>query len=549
MAYSYSQLERLWISAGGAKSLAPIMAAIAMAESGGNPNAENPSGATGLWQILGAVHPADASRLTDPSVNAKEAVAKYHTQGLKAWTTYTSGAYKKFLQGNVPAKPPVTGGQAFVDEAEKFFGTPYVWGGESPKGFDCSGLVQYVAQKLGLKNMPRTSEAQWSYVQHIPRSKLKPGDLVFYAGSDGTASSPGHVAIYIGNGQIVQALETGTNVGKFPLDSAGKPVGYGRIPGINQASVAGGSGSFPGPGGSSGGTDFSGWLSDLTQGLKDGWDALTGNGPVMATPSGVVGGTSAGLVGIAETLFSVEQHIAWFFVPSHWVRIFSGVAGSLLVVTGIIVMTRTGRGYSVEVPVAGAVPAPGGQLAPALGVAEVTLGAVLLFVAFHNLPPTVSDFPGLLSYLQGQVQSGGQAALWPLAKNSCQPPGPAPSRCSGASLFLPHGPVPPRGVRRARARGHHQAGPHLQAVLEAPRAAAPRPARPRRVLLPAGVPRAWRGPPAGRSAPGGSSQGRSSATTRGSSWRSSSPLSCWSPLHRSRCGRTRRGCPRTSPGT
>lgn len=100
--YSYAQLEGLWIAQGGSKALAPVMAAIALAESGGNPDAENPSGATGLWQILGAVYPRDAQALKDPQVNAREAVAKYKTQGLKAWITYTSGAYKKYLKGNVP---------------------------------------------------------------------------------------------------------------------------------------------------------------------------------------------------------------------------------------------------------------------------------------------------------------------------------------------------------------------------------------------------------------------------------------------------------------
>lgn len=98
--YSYAQLEGLWINAGGSKTLAPVMAAIAEAESGGCSTAYNPSGATGLWQILGAVNPADQNSLTDPAVNAREAVLKYQSQGLTAWTTYTSGAYKQYLNGS-----------------------------------------------------------------------------------------------------------------------------------------------------------------------------------------------------------------------------------------------------------------------------------------------------------------------------------------------------------------------------------------------------------------------------------------------------------------
>lgn len=98
--YTYAQLEGLWINAGGPPSLAPLMAAIAEAESSGNSNAYNSSGATGLWQILGAVNPADQANLTNPQTNAKEAVLKYKSQGLSAWVTYTSGAYKQFMNNS-----------------------------------------------------------------------------------------------------------------------------------------------------------------------------------------------------------------------------------------------------------------------------------------------------------------------------------------------------------------------------------------------------------------------------------------------------------------
>jgi len=110
--YTYAQLEELWENAGGSAALAPVMAAIAMAESSGNPNAYNSSGASGLWQILGAVNPADQSQLFNPIVNAREAVLKYQTQGLDAWVTYTNGAYKEFLQGNVPAASSLPSGSS-----------------------------------------------------------------------------------------------------------------------------------------------------------------------------------------------------------------------------------------------------------------------------------------------------------------------------------------------------------------------------------------------------------------------------------------------------
>jgi TP901 family phage tail tape measure protein len=94
--FSYGQLESLWTGAGGSPSIAPTMAAIALAESGGGQYAHNPSGASGLWQILGQLVPGN---IYDPHINALNAVAKYRSQGLGAWTTYTNGSYRHFLGG------------------------------------------------------------------------------------------------------------------------------------------------------------------------------------------------------------------------------------------------------------------------------------------------------------------------------------------------------------------------------------------------------------------------------------------------------------------
>jgi hypothetical protein len=93
--YTAGELEALWINAGGQPDLAIPMAAIALAESGGNPNAHNASGATGLWQILGNPFPGNAY---DPATNAKMAVSKFKSQGPSAWAAYTNGNYKSFLQ-------------------------------------------------------------------------------------------------------------------------------------------------------------------------------------------------------------------------------------------------------------------------------------------------------------------------------------------------------------------------------------------------------------------------------------------------------------------
>jgi len=105
MSYSFSQLESLWTGAGGSTTLAPVMAAIAMAESGGNAAAVNDStDATGLWQINldagnGAYVPGGAANATNPQDNAAAAVAIEKDQGLGAWTTYTSGEYQQYMPG------------------------------------------------------------------------------------------------------------------------------------------------------------------------------------------------------------------------------------------------------------------------------------------------------------------------------------------------------------------------------------------------------------------------------------------------------------------
>lgn len=112
---TYSQLEGVWIDAGGQRSLAPMMAAIALAESGGQTNALNPSdnngkqSSFGLWQISTGTHIPPSSTWSDPLTNARLAIGKLKSQGLTAWGTYSSGAYKPYLANGVPPTS-VTGG-------------------------------------------------------------------------------------------------------------------------------------------------------------------------------------------------------------------------------------------------------------------------------------------------------------------------------------------------------------------------------------------------------------------------------------------------------
>ncbi len=90
-----------------------------------------------------------------------------------------------------------------VSIAMQYLGVPYVWGGSSPKGFDCSGLVQYVYAKVGV-SLPHSSRMQYNCGTHVSRSQLQVGDLVFFY------SPIQHVGIYIGNGRMINA--TGNRV-------------------------------------------------------------------------------------------------------------------------------------------------------------------------------------------------------------------------------------------------------------------------------------------------------------------------------------------------
>ncbi len=114
-------------------------------------------------------------------------------------------------------------GRAAMNNALSKVGAPYVWGGQGPWGFDCSGLVAWAFRNAGY-NMPGGSYNQWYHGRFISYGELQPGDLVFY-GPGGSQ----HVAIYIGNGNVVQASNYNTGVHVASIWYIGSPSGYKRV--------------------------------------------------------------------------------------------------------------------------------------------------------------------------------------------------------------------------------------------------------------------------------------------------------------------------------
>ncbi len=118
-------------------------------------------------------------------------------------------------------------GNDLVTIAAGEIGKPYVYGAEDPRaGFDCSGLVQWVAAQLGI-SVPRTAAQQQAAA--VPTTSPVPGDLVFYG------RPAHHVGIYAGNGRMISAPSPGAHV---HLTDVGSPTGYGRIKGIGGVSGA-----------------------------------------------------------------------------------------------------------------------------------------------------------------------------------------------------------------------------------------------------------------------------------------------------------------------
>lgn len=134
----------------------------------------------------------------------------------KGMAAFVKGSYIS-LENNIPSRNGVdrSKGQAVVDYAKSFIGVPYVYGGTSPSGFDCSGFVYYVYKNFG-KDLYRVANDQAKNGIIVDRSELELGDIILFARN---GSYINHVGIYVGDGQFIHAPQTGRNVEITSMDS------------------------------------------------------------------------------------------------------------------------------------------------------------------------------------------------------------------------------------------------------------------------------------------------------------------------------------------
>ena len=169
-------------------------------------------------KVADAKNERDAQNALKDANNAVASVTKSDNNNNNNNNNNVAAQASTQQTSNTSAAPAAKYG-GVVGYAMSFQGVPYVSGGASPSGFDCSGLVMYVYAAFG-KNLPHYDLAQRACCTSISKSQLQPGDLVFW---------PGHVAIYIGGNTVVHAPEPGKTVRTVSLSYMPTPAMYGRV--------------------------------------------------------------------------------------------------------------------------------------------------------------------------------------------------------------------------------------------------------------------------------------------------------------------------------
>ncbi len=177
------------------------------------------NGAPGNFQQAIFAYNHSAAYVTD----VLDQSARYAAGGAQVISAAGSAVCQQAALGPLPAG---TAGKILAF-AEAQLGKPYLYGATGPDAYDCSGLVRMAYRAAGIA-IPRTSQAQWAYGTQIPASQVQPGDLVFFAGADGTPAAPGHVGIVLNPAAhtMIDAYATGSTVEE---DTYGLPSSKGGL--------------------------------------------------------------------------------------------------------------------------------------------------------------------------------------------------------------------------------------------------------------------------------------------------------------------------------
>lgn len=253
---------------------APLLAAQIEVESGWDPRAGSPAGAQGIsqfmpstWQAVGADHNGDGvADVLDPedSIPSQARYLCSLVETVRGWldsgrvsgdltelalAAYNAGSGAVLQNGGIPPFPETEryvpavlsrvakytattgsgsagggGGAAVVAAARAQLGIPYVWGGESDAGVDCSGLVLRAYEAVGV-HLTHSSRAQYGEGAQVPLSQAQPGDLVFWS-ADGSQPGIYHVAMYLGDGRIIEAPTFGYTVREIAMYDTDRVMPY-----------------------------------------------------------------------------------------------------------------------------------------------------------------------------------------------------------------------------------------------------------------------------------------------------------------------------------
>lgn len=340
--YTFGQLETLWRQAGGPAKVAPVMAGIALAESGGKPRAShrNTNGTIdrGLWQI-NSVHGYSAASSFNPSQNARQAVAVYHSQGLRAWSTYTNGAYKQYVQsvsGSTSFGILNSGNFAGVDQGVDYRGAGII-PALDPITITSVRRVSILEggswPLVGFRFTAGPYKGRYGYVMENFQPKVKVGQKLKRGQPIGVAAgSYPYVEYGFASGPTGSPLaplgsdpHAPTQAGQAFLAYIQQRAGSQVVASSSGSGSGSGSGSS-GSGSGGGGLSVGGVASAIGSAAKD-----------VTDPLGAIAGSAGSVASGAESIGTFLTKLA---DPHFWLRALEVVGGGILVILGLYLLAR-----------------------------------------------------------------------------------------------------------------------------------------------------------------------------------------------------------------